>query len=440
MSSSRLSAARPWLVFVGCCVLSLVGFGMVINTPGLYYAVLSHDLGVTRAQVALATTIMNGVGALTMLVAGRVMRRVDSRLLISGCVVVCSVVFFLGSYFTSLWQFYVAFVVLGVAYVIPVSLAPSVLLSNWFEQKVGMVMGIALGLSGIGGTIFNPIVSSWISDFGWRTSYKLTALVLAVCILPFSLLVLKFLPDASRGEFAYGHQIALSSASNPAKNGKKQAGKSNERCEEAGIIDDAESSDALAGMSAHDAYRTLTFVLLAVISVLLQFTSGLVQHVSGYEQTRGLSLTQGALVVSGIMLGAALGKASIGMALDRFKVELVLAGYSLVGLAGWLLMMLIASPTPATVFGFLAGLGQGVVLVAVPWLVRRCFGPRDYAEIFSGVQVAGTMALALSATVHGAVFDMAGTYLPSLLSAVVFFAIAALGMPAAYRLRPSLKK
>ncbi|MDF7664303.1 MFS transporter [Bifidobacterium sp. ESL0763] len=425
--SSRWSAARPWLVFVGCCVLSLVGFGMVINTPGLYYAVLSHDLGVTRAQVALATTIMNGVGALTMLVAGRVMRRVDSRLLISGCVVVCSVVFFLGSYFTSLWQFYVAFVVLGVAYVIPVSLAPSVLLSNWFEEKVGMVMGIALGLSGIGGTIFNPIVSSWISDFGWRTSYRLTALVLSVCILPFSLLVLKFLPDASRGEYAYGHGRKATPAPVAASAGQTDSGTA------------AATTGDLEGMSAHDAYRTLTFVLLAVISVLLQFTSGLVQHVSGYEQTRGLSLTQGALVVSGIMLGAALGKASIGMALDRFKVELVLAAYSLVGLAGWLLMMLIASPGPATVFGFLAGLGQGVVLVAVPWLVRRCFGPRDYAEIFSGVQVAGTMALALSATVHGAVFDMAGTYLPSLLSAVVFFAIAALGMPAAYRLRPKKK-
>ncbi|WEV75659.1 MFS transporter [Bifidobacterium sp. ESL0800] len=432
MSSSRLSAARPWLVFVGCCVLSLVGFGMVINTPGLYYAVLSHDLGVTRAQVALATTIMNGVGALTMLVAGRVMRRVDSRLLISGCVVVCSVVFFLGSYFTSLWQFYVAFVVLGVAYVIPVSLAPSVLLSNWFEEKVGMVMGIALGLSGIGGTIFNPIVSSWISDFGWRTSYRLTALVLAVCILPFSLLVLKFLPDASRGEYAYGHGRKVAPVSTAAT--------STDSVSERKGAETAATTGDLEGMSAHDAYRTLTFVLLAVISVLLQFTSGLVQHVSGYEQTRGLSLTQGALVVSGIMLGAALGKASIGMALDRFRVELVLAAYSLVGLAGWLLMMLIASPGPATVFGFLAGLGQGVVLVAVPWLVRRCFGPRDYAEIFSGVQVAGTMALALSATVHGAVFDMAGTYLPSLLSAVVFFAIAAVGMPAAYRLRPSLKK
>ncbi|WEV42263.1 MFS transporter [Bifidobacterium sp. ESL0682] len=433
MSSSRFSAIRPWLVFVGCCVLSLVGFGMIINTPGLYYAVLSQELHVSRAQVALATTIMNGVGALTMVVGGRAMKRFDSRILISVCVAVCAIVFFAGSYFTALWQFYVAFVILGVAYVIPVSLAPSVLLSNWFEQKVGMVMGIALGLSGVGGMVFNPVVSSWISDFGWRTSYRFTALVLAVCILPFSLLVLKFLPDESRGEFAYGHSTVATDASYVAGDEASKDGNMN-----GGDKDlEAKADDSsITGVAAHDAYRTVTFMLLAVISVMLQFTSGLVQHVSGYEQTRGLNLQQGALVVSGIMLGAAVGKATIGILLDRLNTQLVLVLYSVVGLAGWLMMMLVKVPGLATVAGLLAGLGQGVVLVAVPWLVRRCFGRRNYAEIFSGVQVAGTMALALSATVHGAVFDFTGSYLPSLASAVIFFAIAAFGLSAAFRLRP----
>ena len=33
---------------------------------------------------------------------------------------------------------------MGILYVIPISLAPSVLLANWFESKLGMVMGIAL--------------------------------------------------------------------------------------------------------------------------------------------------------------------------------------------------------------------------------------------------------------------------------------------------------
>lgn len=32
MSTQTKSSSRPWLVFIGCCVLSLVGFGLIVNT------------------------------------------------------------------------------------------------------------------------------------------------------------------------------------------------------------------------------------------------------------------------------------------------------------------------------------------------------------------------------------------------------------------------
>ena len=135
---------------------------------------------------------------------------------------------------------------MGILYVIPISLAPSVLLANWFESKLGMVMGIALGLSGIGGTIFNPVVSWFITNLGWQTSYRLTALILVICILPFSLLVFKFRPDEAKGEQAYGHIVS------------------------AAVADDAQAAGELPGIESKKAYRTPTFVLLVLVSVLLQ--------------------------------------------------------------------------------------------------------------------------------------------------------------------------
>lgn len=205
MSEQKQAAWRPWLVFFGCCVLSFVGFGLIVNTPGLYFATLGKELSVSRAQIALASSIMAATGAITMLFAGRIMKRIDSRLLISLCIAATALIFFAQSFFGQLWQFYLSFGLIGIVYVIPISLAPSVLLANWFENKLGMVMGIALGLSGIGGTVFNPIVSSFITTLGWRTSYRITAIIIALCILPFSRFVFKFRPDETRGEVAYGH-------------------------------------------------------------------------------------------------------------------------------------------------------------------------------------------------------------------------------------------
>ena len=137
--------------------------------------------------------------------------------------------------------------------------------------------------------------------------------------------------------------------------------------------------------------------------------AALVQHVSSHEIAHGLTLEQGALVVSGIMFGAAIGKATIGILLDYLKPELTIVIYSAIGLAGWGLMAVATTPTPAIAAGFMAGLGQGVVLVALPWVIRKSFGQRDYSEILSIVSMFGAVASAIAVTAHGAVFDAAGS-------------------------------
>lgn len=399
MSTQTKSSSRPWLVFIGCCVLSLVGFGLIVNTPGLYFTVLGETLNVSRTQIALASSIMAIAGAVTMLFAGKVMKMLDSRILISVCIAGVAALFLAQSFFNAVWQFYISFALMGILYVIPISLAPSVLLANWFESKLGMVMGIALGLSGIGGTIFNPVVSWFITNLGWQTSYRLTALILVICI-------------EAKGEQAYGHSVS------------------------AAVADDAQAAGELPGIESKKAYRTPTFVLLVLVSVLLQIVAALVQHVSSHEIAHGLTLEQGALVVSGIMFGAAIGKATIGILLDYLKPELTIVIYSAIGLAGWGLMAVATTPTPAIAAGFMAGLGQGVVLVALPWVIRKSFGQRDYSEILSIVSMFGAVASAIAVTAHGAVFDATGSYVPSLVGNMALYVVAAACMVIGFRMRP----
>ena len=170
--------------------------------------------------------------------------------------------------------------------------------------------------------------------------------------------------------------------------------------------------------------------------VLLQIVAALVQHVSSHEIAHGLTLEQGALVVSGIMFGAAIGKATIGILLDYLKPELTIVIYSAIGLAGWGLMAVATTPTPAIAAGFMAGLGQGVVLVALPWVIRKSFGQRDYSEILSIVSMFGAVASAIAVTAHGAVFDATGSYVPSLVGNMALYVVAAACMVIGFRMRP----
>ena len=114
MSTQTKSSSRPWLVFIGCCVLSLVGFGLIVNTPGLYFTVLGETLNVSRTQIALASSIMAIAGAVTMLFAGKVMKMLDSRILISVCIAGVAALFLAQSFFNAVWQFYISFALMGI--------------------------------------------------------------------------------------------------------------------------------------------------------------------------------------------------------------------------------------------------------------------------------------------------------------------------------------
>lgn len=76
------------------------------------------------------------------------------------------------------------------------------MIGNWFKKKAGLAMGIAMACSGIGGAVMNPLGGALIQSLGWRPTYAVLALIAAVLVLPFSLLVMKFKPADPRD--AYG--------------------------------------------------------------------------------------------------------------------------------------------------------------------------------------------------------------------------------------------
>lgn len=421
--TARTRSALPWLIFAGCCVLSFVGYGLIVNTSGLYFPSLMEEFGVAKSAVSLPVTLRDLLGALALSVAGVLLKRLNLKVLLSASVLICGLSFIACSMLTAVWQFDILFAIIGISMVIPVMLAPAVLLSNWFKKRLGLVMGIALGLSGIGGAVLNPVVAAIIKDFGWRTGYMVSGVILLVLILPFTIFILKFRPDAARGEVAYGQ----TEPGLVAKTGTTTATRT-----------DAETPtpESETSVAARAAFRTPTFIVLVVSMILLQIISGFVQHVSNFESGRGLSIENSALVVTGIMLGAAAGKASIGVLLDRFRAEIVIAAYVIISVLGWVGVWLIGNAAVAVGAGFLSGLGQGYLLVAIPWMIRKSFGPRDYSEILSFATMFSNITLALAITLHSSLFDVTGSYSASFVLVVAVYLIAMVSGLWAYKKRP----
>ena len=161
----------------------MIGFGLIVNTIGLFFGPISQEFHVGRASVALMTTLQNAAAAISLLFAGKVMKKVNLRWLLTACFSIIAISMLTLAVAHSLTHFYIAWIIIGICQPIAITLSIPVLLSNWFNQKLGTVMGISLGLSAFGGTIFNPIIADIITKFGWRGGFIAEGLLIGLILM-----------------------------------------------------------------------------------------------------------------------------------------------------------------------------------------------------------------------------------------------------------------
>ena len=66
-------------------------------------------------------------------------------------------------------------------------------------------MSIALGGIGIGGTFLSPLITTMITSYGWRTSYRMIGLLVLAVAAPIALLLIRTRPK-DKGLSPYGNE------------------------------------------------------------------------------------------------------------------------------------------------------------------------------------------------------------------------------------------
>lgn len=221
---------------------------------------------------------------------------------------------------------------------------------------------------------------------------------------------MKFAPNPAKGELPYGY--------------------------EAQADNDATTAATAQGIDAKKAFLPRTFIFLSVAIIIQQFSNSLLQHISAHEVQYGFTLSQGALVMTGTLLGAAAGKMLIGILLDHLKPAIVISIFTCVGILGWGGLLFSHMQVTSIAAGLFAGIGQGFVLVGIPWIIRNSFGPKDYSTILSIISMFGSFANAALTTLHGTLFDATGSYVTSISGGIVIYVLAAALVIAAYAGRP----
>ena len=192
-----------WIILIGTCIMMSVGFGMCLNSVGVFLPFVADSLGVTKGQVSYYMTIQGFGMIIGMYLAGKLIPRKNIKILLSIATILMAVCFFILSGGTHLYHWYIVAIPLGISVAFIAPLPISILISNWFEKKRGLASGIAFAFSGITGSILSPLATKMISAFGWQTTYRFYGLLALVFMLPTAIFLLVNSPE-KKGLLPYG--------------------------------------------------------------------------------------------------------------------------------------------------------------------------------------------------------------------------------------------
>lgn len=369
----------------------------------VFLVALLREFGWSRTLLAGAFSTFTLVHGLLSLPLGWLGDRIGPRRLVLAGGVLLVVALFLDARVSEPWHLYLTFGVLTAIGVAAAGWLPAVLLvQGWYEERVGTMIGVTS--AGIGAGIFVVVPAcQWLIDHvGWRGAYRTLALVVAVWVVPATLLLLRDPPRRLR----------------PA----------------AATTDDDD-------LTVRRAVRAPVFWLIVVAQMGGAFASQmLLVHQVAFLVDHGIASITAASVVGVVGLASIVGKGVGGWFSDTFGRELTytLGMGCLAASIGVLAVIAVAPRAPwAYGYGLLVGLGYSVAAPLMPALINDRYRGRHFGAIFGMLYLCNSAGGSLGPWVGGRVFDTAGTYAPAFAAAVVAGAIGSAALWAA-RSRPTV--
>lgn len=402
MASEFGQAWRPLLgatVGAGCGLTSIVFY-----THGVFAVPIAEATGWLRAEVQFAFTLMSLVALLTAPSVGWLIDRYGARRVgLWGVIWFFAGLALLSRASSSLVVYYAGFVAMAVLGAGTLPVTWTTVVNQWFSQRRGLALGIALSGTGIAASVA-PAYAGWlISQFGWQDAYLVLALTATAIALP----VTYFFFWSPAPENA---QVASASTAAQASDAHVLQGRGG-----------YELGEALRSYRLWVICSAIALVAGSVAGMITSFVALMIDKSYGFDEAVGFA---GAIGISVI-----LGRLIAGVLVDRYWAPAVAAVLLLCPAAAALALdMATITPLLATVCAALIGLAAGAELDLLAYFSSRYFGLRRYGSIYGIGFVFFSVAAGLTPAAFGWVHDAYGDYSLALRTAAVCCTIGALGL------------
>ena len=363
-----------WVIVAAGGTLGCVAIGAMFSLPVLLQAI-TRDTGWSVAGVSSAMT----VGFLAMACCSMLWGSLSDRfgplpVVLTGSMVLAGSLF-LASQATSLLAFQFVFGVLVGGAIAAIFAPMMACVTGWFDTNRSLAVSLVSAGMGIAPMTMAPLVAWLVSFHDWRTTLQIVAAIVAVIMIPVSLLVRR--PPA----------LAAANAGVP-EHGVPQA-----------------------EMSVGEAVRSPQFAILLLTNFFCCAThSGPIIHTVSYAVSCGIPLIAAVSIYSLEGFAGLGGRLAFGLLGDRLGAKRVLVAGLLVQAFGALAYVFVrdlaAFYAVAAVFGFIYA-GTMPLYAAI---ARENFPLKMMGTVIGGTAMAGSLGMAMGPVAGGLIYDTFASY------------------------------
>ena len=386
MGKRKFDYSRLIVVLCFLCVFITLGFCSSGRT--MYLTAITDALDIKRGAFSLndtfrfiATTVLN-------IFFGTLVNRFGTKKLICagfGCLIAFALI---NSFAEHLFLFYLAGILLGIGLSWTGTAMMSTVVNEWCEKNKGAMTGAILAANGLGGAvsvqILSPIIFEEGNPFGYRNSYRLVAMLLAIVLV----LIVVFFRERPKG----AEKVLL-----PKSKKRKVRG------------------NGWVGMDYAEVVKKPYFYLALIC---MTFTGMSLQGLSGIATPHMYDLGMDKAYVATLMTVGSLclmcSKILVGVIYDRvgirttMNISLICTFLSLGGL------VILSNSMHGQIIAFIRAVVSSVAMpletVMLPFFAAELFGNKCFAKVLGLFSAASTAGFAVGAPFANLCYDVFGNY------------------------------
>lgn len=370
-----------WVIVSVCCLMVFTVLGFCSSSKSIYISPICDALGISRSSFSINESCRYITTAVVNIFFGMLFERFGGKkLILAGfACLIASMLIYARS--TNVFGFYIGGIFLGAGLSWTTTTMVGAVVNKWCQKNKGTIMGFILASNGVGAAIaiqiLTPIIYDKGNPFGYRTSYKMVAVILLVI----AVLIMIFFKNAPNQKKIFEEKTA------------------------------AEKNDT-------NNLNILKKVYFYGAAICIFFTGMILQGVSGIAAPMlidlGLHSSYIATVLSVHSLALTLSKFSTGFMCDRIGVKKTSLTCFIAAFLSMILLLNSNSESggkiAAMAYGFLSSFALPLETIMLPIYAEVFSEEKSFNKILGIFVSVNTAGYAIGAPVANLCYDITGSY------------------------------